>query len=203
MLAMKEMHPTTRELSNVEVVVLAVYALGGEKGPVDTEDVAMKADELAPGRFTWRKYPGQVDLERVRVRLSEAKKPEHSSLLAGGGSKGGWHLTSTGVSWASRHAPQAVTGSAARKQVNKELDQRRSNEEARIRGLPAWTKFVAGEKVSLREAEAVFRVSEYVQGHRRRQLVDRGESLFVEDEELEPFVEAMAEIVIGEGEELR
>lgn len=193
---MKEEPPTTHELSNVDVVVLAVYALGGERGPVDTEDVAMKASELAPGRFTWRKYPGQVDLERVRVRLSEAKKPEHGSLLAGGGSKGGWHLTSAGLSWASRHASQAVTGSAARKQVNKELEQRRSNEEARIRGLPAWTKFVARENVTLREAEAVFRVSEYVQGHRRRQLVDRGQSLFVEDRELGPFVEGMARIVL-------
>jgi hypothetical protein len=195
---MKEKHQTTRELSNVEVVVLAVYALGGEIGPVDTEAVAMKAHELAPGRFTWRKYPGQVDLERVRVRLSEAKKPEHGSLLAGGGSKGGWHLTSAGVSWGSRHAPQAVTGSAARKQVNKELDQRRSNEEVRLRSLPAWDKFVVGEEVSLREAEAVFRVSEYVHGHRRRQLVDRGRSLFVEDQELGPFVEAAARIVLSD-----
>src|ERR671916_3010903 len=100
---MKEEHSTTRELSNMEVVVLAVYVLGGDQTPVDTEDAAMKANELAPGRFTWRKYPGQVSLEHVRVFLSDAKKPKYGSLLAGDGTKG-WRLTPTGAAWASRNA---------------------------------------------------------------------------------------------------
>jgi len=71
-----------------------------------------------------------------------------------------------------------------------------------MRGLPAWAKFTAGEDVSLREAEAVFRVSEYVRGSRRQQLVDRGRTLFVNDKELGPFVEAMAHIVTKDREEL-
>ena len=41
-----------RELANHEIVTIAVYLLGGEREPVDTEDVAKKANELAPGRFT-------------------------------------------------------------------------------------------------------------------------------------------------------
>ncbi len=198
---MEEETKVAGNLSNVEVMVLAVYALGGDQKPVDIEDAAMKANELAPGRFTWRKYPGQVDLERVRVRLSEAKKPEHGSLLAGGGSKGGWHLTSAGTAWASRNAHRAVAGSAGREPVlAKDLKRRRVNEQVRIRGLPAWAKFAVGEDVSLREAEAVFRVSEYVQEARRQQLVDRSRSLFVEDSELGPFLEAMAQIVTRNGE---
>lgn len=199
---MKEEAKVIRKLSNVEVMVLAVYILGGDQNPVDIEDAAMKANELAPGRFTWRKYPDQVDLERVRVRLSEAKKPEHGSLLAGGGSKGGWHMTSAGVTWASRNAYRAIDGSAGRKDVDRNLKRRRRNEQVRIRSLPAWAKFTAGEDVSLREAEAVFRVSEYVQESRRQQLVDRSRSLFVENRELEPFMEAMAQIVTRDREEL-
>jgi len=186
----------------MEVVVLAVYVLGGDQTPVDTEDAAMKANELAPRRFNWRKYPDQVSLEHVRVFLSDAKKPKYGSLLAGDGTKG-WRLTPAGVGWARRNDQLAVAGSAERERVDRDLKRRRINEQARIRGLPAWAKFTAGENVSLREAEAVFRVSEYVRDSRREQLVDRGRTLFAGDDELGPFVEAMAKIVTGEGEELR
>lgn len=41
---MREETRTIQELSNVEVVVLAAYVLGGDQTPVDTEDVAMKAN---------------------------------------------------------------------------------------------------------------------------------------------------------------
>lgn len=185
----------------MEVTVLAVYVLGGDQTPVDTEDAAMKANEIAPGRFTWRKYPDQVSLEHVRVFLSDAKKSKYGSLLAGDGTKG-WRLTAAGMEWTSRNAHRAIAGSAERKRVDRGLERRRMTEQVRIRGLPAWDKFAAGEAVSLREAEAVFRVSEYVRGSRREQLVDRNRTLFTEDEELRPFVEAMAQIVIGDQEVL-
>lgn len=188
------------ELSNLEVVVLAVYVLGGDQALVDTEDAAMKASEIAPGRFTWRKYPGQISLEHVRVFLSDAKKPKNGSLLAGDGTKG-WRLTPAGVSWATRNTGRAAVGSAERQRVDRGLKTRRETEQVRIRALPAWAKYSTGGDVSLREAEAVFRVSEYVQGSRREQLVDRGRALFTGDEDLGPFVEAMARIVKEKGEE--
>lgn len=194
--------PNTRDLSNVEVVVLAVYLLGGDQNSIDTEDIAMKANEIAPGRFTWRKYPDQVDLEPVRKRLSDALSLEHGKLLAGSVAKG-WYLTAAGLKWASQNIQRVAAGSAGRKRVDRTLQHRRANEQVRIRGLSAWAKFTTGEEVSLREAEAVFRVSEYVQGARREQLVDRGRSLFAEDDELGPFMESMAEIVTGKGNELQ
>ncbi len=39
-------------LANHEIVTLAVYLLGGETQRADTEDIAVKANELVPGRFT-------------------------------------------------------------------------------------------------------------------------------------------------------
>lgn len=60
-------------LTQAELVTVAVYLLGGELRKIDTEDTAMKAHEIAPGRFAWRKYPGQINLELVRVALSDAK----------------------------------------------------------------------------------------------------------------------------------
>src|SRR5712664_633633 len=50
----------SKPLTNHEVVLLAVYLLGGETSSVETEDIAVKVDKLAPWTFTWRKYADQI-----------------------------------------------------------------------------------------------------------------------------------------------
>ena len=44
--------PKAKALSNHEIVTLAAYLLGGDSKRIDTEDVAVKTNEIAPGRFT-------------------------------------------------------------------------------------------------------------------------------------------------------
>ena len=56
-------------IANDKIVVLAAYLAGGAQRLVDTEDIAIKANDLAPGRFSWRKYPDQINIESVRKRL--------------------------------------------------------------------------------------------------------------------------------------
>src|SRR3989338_6764470 len=90
-----------KNLSNHEIVTLSVYLLGGESKHIDTEEVAVKANELAPGRFTWRRYPDQINIENVRTFLSDAKKSKNGSYLAGSG-KDGWILTEKGFDFAQR-----------------------------------------------------------------------------------------------------
>src|SRR2546425_86850 len=90
---------TQKGLSNHEIVTLAVYLIGGDTQYVDTEDVAFKSDEIAPGRFTWRKYPRQINIENVRTFLSDAKKQKNGGYLRGAG-KDGWLLTESGVAFA-------------------------------------------------------------------------------------------------------
>jgi hypothetical protein len=70
-------------LSNIEIVTIAVYLLGGDSKYVDTEDIAFKANELAPGRFTWRKYPEQINIDNIRKRLSDAKSENKGGYLLG------------------------------------------------------------------------------------------------------------------------
>jgi hypothetical protein len=74
-----------KALSNHEIVTLAVYLLGGDSKRIDTEDVAVKANELAPGRFAWRKYPNQINIENVRTFLSDAKKPKNGAYTLSSG----------------------------------------------------------------------------------------------------------------------
>src|SRR5260370_11593362 len=85
-------------LTTAELVTWAVYQLGGDQRRIDTEDVAVKVFQLAPKRFGWRKYPAQINLELVRVYLSDAKKTEHGELLSGSG-RTGWALTRKGLEW--------------------------------------------------------------------------------------------------------
>ena len=90
---------TSKPLTNHEVVLLAVYLLGGETSPVETEDIAVKANDLAPGVFTWRKYADQINMEIVRVILSNLKRAQDGKFLVGKG-KDGWMLTERGLQYA-------------------------------------------------------------------------------------------------------
>ena len=75
-------HNSNDRFSNIEIITLAVFLLGGESNYIDTEDIAVKVNELAPGRFTWRKYPHQINIDNVRKRLSDAKNPRKGGYVA-------------------------------------------------------------------------------------------------------------------------
>ena len=42
--------PSKDKFANHELVTVAILLLGGETRPVDLEDIAMRADQLAPAR---------------------------------------------------------------------------------------------------------------------------------------------------------
>jgi hypothetical protein len=71
------------ELANHEVVVLAAYLAGAQKISADTKDIAIKASQLAPGRFCWRKYKDQINIDTVRKRLWDATKEDKGAYLIG------------------------------------------------------------------------------------------------------------------------
>ena len=66
-----------KALSNHEIVTLAVFLLGGDSKRIDMEDVAVKTNELAPGRFTWRKYRDQINIKNISTFLYDARKPKN------------------------------------------------------------------------------------------------------------------------------
>jgi hypothetical protein len=133
---------TTHEGS--EIVTLAVYLLGDQHA-VDTEDAAVKAHHLAPGYFTWPKYSDQINLELVRVNLSNAKKPQNGALLLGSG-RTGWSLTKGGLKWARQAALQSVdrdlTRSRAQSRAGSIDENRWRRERSRIQLSPAWKLWV-------------------------------------------------------------
>jgi hypothetical protein len=191
-------------ISQVQVVTLAVYLEGGDQKAIDTEDVAVRANALAPGRFTWRKYPDQINLEIVRVYLSEAKSPKGSGLLVGSG-RTGWSLTPAGLKWA-REASKRLRGvdlSRARDEgAGGSVDERRwRRERARLVAMPAWKRWTTDRAaiIDADDAAEVFRIDSYAEGRMRTMKITRLRSLFAEDREMLSFIDAMAQVLEPEG----
>ena len=86
------------DFSKPELVTIAVALLGGDAMHVDREDIALKANDLAPGQFNWRKYPERIDLDAVGGTLRTAKKPQNGGLVVGNNTKG-WMLSPAGLKW--------------------------------------------------------------------------------------------------------
>jgi len=93
-------------LSDKDIVVYALYILGGWHQRVHTEDIALKCYELTPSKFSWVKYPQYPDLAPARFALESAKKQKYGALVKGGSERkksvkslGGWMLTYNGIQW--------------------------------------------------------------------------------------------------------
>lgn len=93
-------------LSDKDIVIYALYILGGWHKRIHTEDIALKCYELAPTKFSWVKYPQYPDLAPTRFALESAKKTKSGALVKGGSERkksitilGGWVLTQNGIQW--------------------------------------------------------------------------------------------------------
>jgi len=190
-----------RILRKPHVAVLALADLGGAERWVDTEDIAVRARELAPEAFSWRKYPDQIDLDGVRVALYDAAKPSYGGLVEGS-VRTGWSLSPPGVEWARRNGRsirrRLGTREPGRRDERRAETRKRALERGRIRRLVAWNAWSAGRAVNRRQAGAVFRIDSETPAREIHLKVQRMIDLLGEDPELGRFVGEMARIVRGE-----
>lgn len=193
---MKKLVGSKDDMSNHEVVTLAVYLLGGDTRPVDTEDVAVKAKELAPGRFSWRKYHEQINLSNVRWSLWDAKKPKNGTYLIEVG-KDGWQLTERGLEFAKREIGKLERVDLSRQALSGRERQWLRSERLRMLSSGAFSKIQNGaaSEITMPEAEEFFRIDSYVSGNSREQKVTRALSAFGNDKELGNAVKLLAQKV--------
>ncbi len=189
------------------VVVLALAELGGAGRWVDTEDIAVRANQLAPGAFTWRKYPEQIDLDGVRVALHDAAKDRYGHLVEGS-VRSGWSLTLAGVEWVKtegvairRHLTRR-TGPVRRDEQRVET-KKRALERGRIRRLAAWRLWEERRPIARHQAEAVFRIDSETPERDIHIKVHRMVALLGDDTLFGPFVRDMAARVIRETQTAR
>jgi hypothetical protein len=179
-------------LSNHQIVVVAAYLLGGDSERVDTEDIAIRANELAPGRFTWRKYPDQINIDTVRKRLWDACKPEKGGYISGS-ERDGWLLTEAGLNFALQNV-NTLPGSKKRASLRERTWLR--SERERLLSSDAFLKYKQGdETITKRDAESFFRIDNYVKAEAREQKLLRILNAFGQDSELGPAARKFAAIV--------
>lgn len=191
--------PETDPVAGHELVTLAVYLLGGDGKEIHTEDVAMKVNELAPGRFTWRKYKDQIDIEIIRVVLSNAKKKQCGAYLRGTGVSG-WMLTEAGLEFARSNIARVSTQASPSERLSNDEKRRRRLEQAQIASSDVFQKFKAGDlsKITKHAAETAFRLNDYIVGETRKRKVDRIVNTQGDDPEIGEAVRFLAKIVLKE-----
>lgn len=86
-------------LSDKDIVIYAIYVLGGYQIRVHTEDITLKCFEIASSRFSWTKYPQYPDIQPVRFALEKSKPLIVGSSERKSDSITGWRLTSEGIQW--------------------------------------------------------------------------------------------------------
>jgi hypothetical protein len=166
------------ELSNAEILTLVVYLLDGTVTPVDLEDAAIEAFQLAPKKFSWIKYDDRIDLRIVQYALQDACKTNMKYLK--GSSKHGYMLTKTGLEWAKRVAKIDPSTSTSRKSSPSDLIDK---EKIRLQKTQAYEKFSNGEseKITVIDFREFTRVNDYFPEHIRKQRYDKIENVAKDD----------------------
>jgi hypothetical protein len=185
-------------LANHELVVIAAYLAGGQTKPADTEDIAIKANDLAPGRFSWRKYKEQINIDTVRKRLWDAAKPEKGAYLIGS-EKSGWRLTKAGFDFAKRQIKKTAIARPQTTRVSQNERAAQTREIRRMMSEQAFAKFISGETDSITksDAERFFRVDDYVTGKARVAKIERFRIMAANNEALTRAVVFLANLVNG------
>ena len=173
------------DLSNPELVAIAVALLGGDIEYVDREEVAIEANEVAPGRFNWRKYPERIDLTTVHFGLQDAAKERQGALLVGD-MKRGWMLSPAGLKWIRTLDLGTVEDAPPVKYRKDSIAANQEAECARLRSTKAYRLFVDGKSktITLQDFYQFARVNEYFQTKARQRRYAIIGNAVVDDETL-------------------
>jgi hypothetical protein len=172
---------SSESYTNVELVTLAIYLLGGSANAIDVEDVAVEAYKLAPQRFSWKKYTDQIDIKIVQYSIQGACKEKPGYV--NGGAKFGYMLTKAGLSWAEQNANQTEEGKKPRKFSMVDLLEK---EKYRLSKSQAYIKFVNGKVKEINNVDfrEFTRVNDYFPKNVREEKYAKIENAVRDDEKL-------------------
>lgn len=178
------------------IVAIAAYLAGAAAKHVDMEDIAVKANEIAPGRFSWRKYKDQIDLELIYKHLWDLTKAENGTHIAGSKKKG-WMLTLAGTSFAEKAVASVEGMDLSKVRLTTADKERIKRDRIRMLSEPAYRKVAQGraKEVTIAEAERFFRLDDYVVGPARERKLAQAENAFHDDPKLGRAVNNAAQLV--------
>lgn len=194
---MQKPKATCDDLANHDLVTIAVYLLGGSTRPIDTEDIAIKTNDLAPGRFTWQKYKDQISLDSVRKRLWDAQSEDKGFLYLTGSERDGWMLTQKGVDFAKVNVARLSDHDLSGERIRGSDRKWRDRERVRLLASDAFMKIRDGNSgtITFHDAATFFRLDEYVTGTARERKIARVVNAFYDDAELGPAVKIILDML--------
>jgi len=186
----------TLSLAQSDIVALAAYMAGAAKKRVDMEDIAVKANEIAPGRFSWRKYKDQIDLELIYKHLWDLTREDNGAYVSGTKNEG-WMLTLAGTTFAEKTISTVEGVNLGKVRMTKTDERRTKRDRVRMLSEVAYTKVADGraDEVTIAEAERFFRLDDYVIGPARERKLAQAENAFHDDPKLGPAVTNAAKLV--------
>lgn len=168
--------------SKSQLVTIAVALLNGDTAYVDREEAAIKVNDIAPGRFNWRKYPERIDLDAVSIALRSAKKTQNGGLVIGNNTKG-WMLSTAGLKWINTIDLDAIHDKllkvrTASISANQEIERRR------LANTKAYKLFISDKSkaIALQDFYEFARVNEYFQTKARQRRYAIVANAVIDDE---------------------
>ena len=152
------------DFSKPQLVTIAVALLGGDTVYVDHEDVAIKVNDIAPGRFNWRKYPERINIEIVSFALRDAQKTKNGGLVVGNNTKG-WMLNPAGLKWIKTVDLGTVDDELPAKHRKASISANQELERDRLFNTKAYNLFIEGKSkaITVQDFYEFARVNEYFQ----------------------------------------
>jgi hypothetical protein len=184
------------KLGNPHIVTIAVAKLGGLREPIDIEDIAIEAFNIAPTRFCWRKFPDRIDLRTIYDSLKDATRLDPPLLK--GGARRGYMLTPEGKAWTEQIGEvddKKVAESVRRFSQHEWIE----TERIRLKKTEAYKKWnlSQSESISLRDFQEFTRVNDYFPEHLREQRFLRMKNVVQDDEELNALLEYLLSTFAG------
>lgn len=176
-------------LPNRQLVTLALGNLGGHAQSIHTEDIALAVDKLAPGQFSWRKYPEYIDINVVLQGLGDARRKRYDSHVYGSNVKG-WMLSRAGQVWIKRcYASNSATWTKLIYEGKGSLIDAQLLERRRLAVTEAASLYEAGKRndIALRHFQEFVRVNEYFSDAARKRRLDFVASSLCGNKQLEPL----------------
>ena len=170
---------TKPKYNNSDVTIIAVYQLGGALRYIHLEDVAVKAAELSPKAFSWKKYPERINLEAVRIALKNELEAKTKRVL--GSIRHGWMLTPHGLSWCLENV-SGETSQSPIEQIHKEI--------ARIKKNEVFNKVASSRMAEITDDDlkAVLRIDEYFSPRNRSERILAFANTAVIEPQLKPVL---------------
>jgi hypothetical protein len=149
-----------------------------------------------PGRFSWRKYKDQINIDTVRKRLWDATKPDNGGHLVGS-EKEGWLLTKAGRVFADSHVEHLEKVDLSKTRLSTKEQAWLMREKQRMLGETAYQIFSDGnlDEISAIDAERFYRIDDYVTGAARKLKVERATNLLGHDPDVGEAVRELVKFV--------